>query len=241
MTEKIYLHDAYAKDFEAKVTKVEGASVVLDKTAFYPTGGGQPGDTGFLEINGNRFNVIDVRKAGEEVIHVLDKTQGIEVGAETKGHIDWEKRYAHMRLHTAIHLLDGIIEKYFNAGMLTGGQIYDDRARIDIDMQDLTREKAEEIIKKANEISAEGHEIIVKEISRDEALSIPRLSRTAPGRELISKLDVVRVVEIVGVDEQADGGTHVRNTKEIGRIVLGKYENKGKHNKRVEITLENAS
>ncbi len=237
MTEKLYWNDSYMKEFDAEVVSAEGSEVVLDKTAFYPTGGGQPNDTGILEINGKQYSIVDVKKDGDKIIHVASESVAASAGDKVKGKIDWQRRYMLMRYHTAIHLIDAVVEKYYKSGMLTGGQIYVDRARVDFDMQDLNREKAEEIIGKANEVAKEGHDVVSREISASEASKVPRLARTEPGNELLQNLEKVRVVEIVGLDAQADGGTHVRNTKEIGTITLSNYENKGKHSKRVEIKL----
>lgn len=236
MTEKLYWKDMYAKEFEAKVVSSKGNELILDRTLFYPTGGGQPNDTGKIIYNGAEYNVIDVRQDGD-IVHVLDKEINAKEGDTLKGIIDWERRYKLMRYHTAIHLLDAVIEKNYGAGMLTGGQIYEDRARIDIDMPDLNREKAEQILEEANKVASEGHDVIARFIPKEEALKIERLARTETGKELIKNLDEVRVVEIKDLDMQADGGTHVKNTKEIGTIKLSKFENKGKHNKRVEIVL----
>jgi misacylated tRNA(Ala) deacylase len=237
MTEKLYWRDMYQKEFEARVVKVLGNSVVLDRTCFYPTGGGEPNDTGRLMINGAEYGITDVKKEGEEITHYSGTAFNAKAGDAVRGVIDWDRRYAYMRLHTAIHLLDAVVEKFYASGMITGGQIYDDRARIDIDMQGLNREKLQEILDKTNSIAREGREVVARMISREEALKDPRLARTEPGKALINSLDSIRVVEIVGLDEQADGGMHVRNTSEIGAITLSKYENKGSHNKRVEITL----
>ncbi|MGC8699630.1 MAG: alanyl-tRNA editing protein AlaXM [Candidatus Micrarchaeia archaeon] len=236
MTEKLYWKDMYAKEFEAKVVSSKGNELILDRTLFYPTGGGQPNDTGKIIYNGAEYNVIDVRQDGD-IVHVLDKEINAKEGDTVKGIINWERRYKLMRYHTAIHLLDAVIEKNYSAGMLTGGQIYEDRARIDIDMPDLNREKAEQILEEANKVASEGHDVIARFIPKEEALKIERLARTETGKELIKNLDEVRVVEIKDLDMQADGGTHVKNTKEIGTIKLSKFENKGKHNKRVEIVL----
>ena len=238
MTEKLYWNDAYAKEFSAKITKINGNEVVLDKTLFYPTGGGQPNDTGKITCNGNEYKVVDVKSNNDEIIHVLDRNPDAQVGDTVSGAIDWNRRYKLMRLHSAIHLIDGILENKYNSSMITGGQIYEDRARIDIDMQELNREKAEELISEANKVAKEGHEIQARFIPRDEALKIERLARTETGKELIKNLDVVRVVEIKDLDMQSDGGTHVKNTNEIGTIKLSKFENKGKHSKRIEIVLE---
>ncbi len=237
MTEKLYWKDAYMTEFEAKVTKVDGKRLYLDKTAFYPAGGGQPNDAGRMSVNGKEYKIVDVKKERDEIMHISDTDFDATPNQTAKGMIDWDRRYACMRLHTTVHLIDAVFEKFYTSGMLTGGQIYPDRARFDVDMVGLTREKVQEILDKTNLIAKEGHDVVSKVISREEALSDQRLVRTEPGRELIKSLETVRVVEIVGVDEQADGGTHVKNTREIGEIRLNEYINKGTHNKRIEVVV----
>lgn len=239
VTDKLYYSDMNLKEFDATILEVQGNEIILDRTAFYPTGGGQPNDTGTLEIDGLQYKVVDVKKNDGDVIHVLEDSRDAKKGAKVHGKIDWDRRYTHMRYHTAIHVLDGVVTKNYNEeGMLTGGQIYLDRARVDFDMQNFNRDLVEKIIDEANKFIAEGHGVHAKEISGKEASSIPNLARTGPGRELISNLDVVRLIGIDSLDEQSDGGTHVSNTSEVGKISLKKIENKGKRNKRVEFTLE---
>jgi misacylated tRNA(Ala) deacylase len=237
MTEKLYLRDAYLREFDARVVRVSGNAVVLDRTAFYPEGGGQPNDKGTITINNSTYNVLGLEKDGDDIVHILDKETGVGAGSTAEGKIDWAHRYACMRYHTALHTIDGIIETVYKSGMITGGQIYPDRARMDIDMPDLNKEKVAEILDRTNSVAREGHDVLIKEIGRADALAIPSLSRTEPGRRLLEKLESVRVVEIVGVDTQADGGTHVKNTNEIGTIALSSYENKGARRKRIEIVL----
>ncbi|EQD64470.1 Threonyl/alanyl tRNA synthetase SAD [mine drainage metagenome] len=152
--------------------------------------------------------------------------------------IDWNRRYSHMRYHTAIHIIDAVVHhsagKY---GLITGSQIYQDRARVDFDFPEFSRELADKIIDDSNLVIAQKHPILIKEMTSEEALAIPDLARTEPGRELIRKLSMVRVIEIVGVDAQADGGTHVNNTAEVGKIHLSGIESKGRRNKRMNIVL----
>ncbi len=238
MTEKLYLTDSYMKEVDAKVSKTDGNSMILDKTIFYPAGGGQPNDTGKILIGPQEYKVVDIKKEDNDVIHVLDRPAQTTVGSMAHCIIDWDRRYACMKYHTALHLIDGIMEKFYNSGMITGGQIYPDRAHMDMDMPGLTREKVSEILEKTNAVAKEGHEVLIKEIGADEAAEIPRLSRTETGRKLLQTLKTVRVVDIVGVDLQADGGTHVRNTGEIGTIELNAYENKGSRRKRIDIILK---
>lgn len=240
VTDKLYYNDMDLKEFDAVIDSVEGNEVILDRTAFYPTGGGQPNDTGVLEVDGSERKVIDVKKDNDHVIHILETAAGLKVGDKVHGKIDWDRRYSHMRHHTAIHVLDAVVaRKYSEEALLTGGQIYQDRARVDFDMQNFNRELVERIIDDANEVIKESHKVYAKDISREEAMNLPNLARTAPGRELINSLDTVRLIVIEDLDEQSDGGTHVSSTSEIGKIVLKKIENKGKRNKRVEFVLEN--
>ncbi|MEM3675726.1 MAG: alanyl-tRNA editing protein [Thermoplasmataceae archaeon] len=239
MTEKLFWKDMYLINFDAKVVGLDGNIVYLDKTAFYPTGGGQPFDTGIIESGSKRYNVTNVEKNGDEVAHTLNEAPDMAIGDIVKGAINWDRRYAHMRYHSAIHVIDGVFARmHSEEGFLTGGQIYQDRARIDIDMAEYSREAVENIIEQCNNFIREGHRIYSKFLTRNEAAKIENLSRTAPGRELLTKLDSVRVIVIEGLDEQADGGTHVRNTREIGEIKIRKIENKGKRNKRIDFVLE---
>ncbi len=239
MTEKLYWMDQNLSEFEATVVEASDGRVVLNRTAFYPRGGGQPSDTGVLISGGVEYQVDNVEKSGEDVFHNIGGEELPSEGGRVTGKLDWGRRYSHMRYHTAIHILDGIItQRHGEEGTLTGGQIYSDRARIDFDMEGLTREKAEAIIEEANEVVRSGLKVYAKEIKSSEALGIPNLSRTLPGRELLEKLDTVRIVVIEGLDEQADGGTHVPSTSDVGKIVLTKMQNKGRRNKRVEFALE---
>lgn len=239
MTEKLYWQDMYLRSFDAKVTNVSGNEITLDRTAFYPAGGGQPKDTGTITVKSRSYNIIDLKKNGEDIVHVSDTPIDASPGDTVHGEINWDLRYAYIRHHTAIHLIDAIVETEPKPGIFTGGMMYENKAHFDLDMEGLNREKAQELIDKANKAGLEGHDVVAKFISREDALKIPSLSRTKPGAELIAKLDTIRVVEIVGLDTQADGGLHVRNTREIGTIRLNKFDNKGTHRKRVEITLEN--
>jgi len=242
MTQLLYLEDSYLKEIKAKVVgekEIEGKkAVVLDRTIFYPTSGGQANDTGKLVVDGKEIEVYDVRKIDNEVFHFINSNESL-ISKEVTCKIDWEKRYMHMSLHSALHLIDGVIVRYFKElnAFITGSAIFDDYARVDFDFEKGTRELLQMIIDKSNEIAEQGLEIRAKVLPKEEALKNPNLIRTIPGKELIEKLENVRVIEIVGLDEQMDGGTHVKNTKEIGKIVLSSYESKGKHNKRAKITL----
>lgn len=239
MTEKLYWKDMNLREFDAKVQEVGPDTLVLDRTAFYATGGGQPNDTGTISYGDRTYKVTDVKKSGDEVIHKMDTTEGLSPGIMVHGVVDWDRRYAHMRYHSAVHVLDGIITKrHGDEGLLTGGQIYQDRARVDLDMQNFSKEFVEQVIQECNSFIQEGHRIYQKEISGEEAKQMKNLARTAPGRELLSSLETVRLIVIEDLDEQADGGTHISNTREIGKLVLNRIESKGKRNKRVEFHLE---
>ena len=237
MTVKLYWNDAYMKEFDSVVERIEGSKVMLRETAFYPTSGGVLNDTGILTASGVQYKVVDVSKENDEIFHHLEGTPQLQVGGAVHGVIDWNRRYSLMRHHTAVHLLDGIVETKYQTGGITGGQVFPDRARMDFDMGELNRELVQKILDNANAIAQEGHKVSSRIITREEALAMPNLARTEPGRELIKSMPEVRLVEIEGVDVQSDGGLHVANTREIGKMLFSKFENKGKHSKRVEITL----
>jgi misacylated tRNA(Ala) deacylase len=167
---------------------------------------------------------------------MLDAAEGITAGSEASCRIDWDRRYAHMRYHTALHIVDGIVHKSYK-GKITGGQIYSDRSRMDFDVPGMDRALAEQIIERSQQVADEGRNVVQKFLSKDEALAIPELARTVPGASLLSGLEEIRVIDIEGFDMQLDGGTHVANTREVGKIQLSKYENNGQHNKRVSIVL----
>jgi len=227
-TLKLYLDDPYLIEFESNVIEYNGKILVLERTAFYPEGGGQPCDTG--KILGNReYNVIKVFKEGDIVYHELDSEFLGE--KNVTGVIDWEKRYLHMRHHTAIHILSGILFKDYGA-RITGSQIYTDKARMDINYE-LGKDKLPEIEAKANDIVKKGLDVVWYYIDRkDFKEDMVRIRE-----DLLPGDEKLRIVEIKDFDLQADGGTHVKNTAEVGTIKISKYENKGKMNKRIYINL----
>ena len=237
MQERLEWKDPYIKDFEAEILSVGSGFVTLSRSAFYPGGGGQPCDTGWISCNGIEYEVTGVEKAEGEFRHVLKAVEGLTAGDHVKGRIDWERRYAHMKYHTAIHVLDGVVELR-HGGKATGNQIYADKSRVDFDMPELNREMAERLISEAQEVIDAGHVVAAKVLSKEEAMSIPNLSRTENGRELMKSMDTFRVIDIEGFDVQLDGGTHVVNTKEVGRMELLKFENRGSHNKRITFILK---
>ena len=235
-TELLYATDAYVRSFDATIEELtpEGG-VILDRTAFYPTGGGQPYDTGTLSWAGGTCSVVEVRKSGDRVAHRVEGTLPA-VGTAVNGEIDWDRRYALMRHHTALHSMSGVIYQLFGA-TVTGGQMYPDRARMDFQLPDLSQERLQRIQERTNELLAEGHLVSIRFLPRAEAFQIPDLIRTKVNL-LPEGIEIIRVVNIEGIDQQADGGTHVANTREVGRVRIAGSENKGKGNKRLEIVLE---
>ena len=235
MTEELFLGDSYLREFEGKVVELSGREVILDRTAFYPGGGGQPPDKGALGIGPVRASVVDARREGDEVVHVLDNPIPDTV-RELKGKLDWERRLAHMRHHTALHVLSGVIWRNFGA-KVTGGQMRGDRARMDFSFPgEWTLEVIGEIEQFTNEALASARPVKVYQLSREQALKNPDLIRTQVNL-VPERLRVVRIVEIEGLDTQADGGTHVANTREVGQIEITGHKSKGRQNKRIEFVL----
>ena len=235
MSEELFLKDSYIKEFEARVVKLEGREVVLDRTAFYPGGGGQPADKGSLGIGPVHASVVDARREGAEVVHVLDRAIPDTV-RDLKCTLDWERRFAHMRYHTALHALSGVIWRNFEA-KVTGGQMRADRARMDFSFPgEWTADVVGEIERLTNGALAEERPIRVYELEREEALGTPDLIRTQVNL-VPERVRVIRIVEIEGLDTQADGGTHVANTREVGEMEITGHKSKGRQNKRIEFVL----
>jgi len=238
MTELLYLKDHYLREFDAKIVNVETGLVTLDKTLFYPTGGGQPNDTGTMRWDAGESKVVDVSKKTGPVLHKVDGLAPPQ-GAMVQGIIDWDRRYVLMRYHSALHVLCGLVYHIYG-GLVTGGQIYPDRARMDFDLQDLNTDRVAEIEKACNKEIQASRPIVVRFLPREEAMRQPDLIRTKINL-LPPEISEVRVVEIEGLDVQADGGTHVANTKEIQGIKVVKTANKGRINRRMEIVLTSMS
>ena len=235
MTEELFSGDSYMREFEARVVKLDGREVILDRTAFYPGGGGQPADKGSLGIGPVRAAVVDARRESGRVVHVLD-TAIPDTVRDLKGTLDWERRYAHMRYHTALHVLSGVIWRNFEA-KVTGGQMRTDRARMDFSFPgDWTADVVGEIERLTNEALAENRPVKVYELEREEALADPDLIRTQVNL-VPERVKRIRIVEIVGLDTQADGGTHVANTREVGDMEITGHKSKGRQNKRLEFML----
>jgi misacylated tRNA(Ala) deacylase len=236
MTEELFSGDSYTREFEARVVKLDGREVILDRTAFFPGGGGQPADKGSLGIGPVRADVVDARRDSGNVVHVLD-TAIPDTVRDLKGRLDWERRYAHMRYHTALHVLSGVIWRNFEA-KVTGGQMRTDRARMDFSFPgEWTADVVGEIERLTNEALAEDRPVKVYELEREEALADPDLIRTQVNL-VPERVKRIRIVEIEGLDTQADGGTHVANTREVGQMGITGHKSKGRQNKRIEFVLQ---
>ena len=237
MTEAIFHTDAYAREFTATVTAVDGNAVVLDRTAFYPGGGGQPNDTGMLWFDGRQVSVTKVARRDGEIYHELDGDPAT-AGTEVTGVIDWEPRHALMRTHTALHILSGVIWRDFGA-QVTGGNMTPLAARMDFEIEAMSADFADRVETLANAEIAAARPIEVSVLPRDEVMGIPDLIRTKINL-LPSGIPEVRLVDIKGLDLQADGGTHVHDTSEVGRIRVVGHESKGRINKRLRIEITDA-
>ena len=233
MTDLLYLRDAYLTHMDAGVVAVEGNRVALDRTVFYPTGGGQPHDTGTL----GGAAVTDVRKEGDVVWHTLDGPIPA-VGAGVHGEIDWTRRYALMRTHTALHVLCGVIWNGWGTAV-TGGNMEPLSARMDFEFDPLPDGFGSKVEEQVNAELAAARPLLISFIPRSEAVLDADLIRTKVNL-IPESVPEIRVVDIVGLDKQADGGTHVRCTDEVGRIVVQKTESKGKGNKRIRLQVVDA-
>lgn len=232
MTEEIFREDAYAKQCEAIVTGVEDAGIRLDRTVFYPMGGGQPGDTGVLVMDdGSEIRIGDTRKdpASGDIVHVaeVEVPPGLE-GKKVAARIDWDRRYRLMRMHTLMHLLCSVIP----AGV-TGGSIRDGSGRLDFDLPESTLDK-EHITDELNRLVQENHPVSARWITDEELAANPELVRTMSVKPPMGT-GKVRIMDVEGVDLQPCGGTHVARTGEIGPVRVRKIEKKGKHNRRVNL------
>jgi misacylated tRNA(Ala) deacylase len=234
MTELVFRDDAYARSCAARVVATDARGVRLDRTVFYPTGGGQPGDTGALRLgSGARIAIIDTVKgeAPNEVIHVPAPGADLpETGAEVTAEIDWERRHRLMRMHTCLHLLCAVVP-----GAVTGGQVSDGRGRLDFDVPGANLDRGA-IAAGLNELIAAGHVVAPRWIGDDELAARPELVRTMSVKPLTGA-GRVRLIEIAGVDLQPCGGTHIRNTAEIGPVAIAKIESKGRQNRRVMVAF----
>ena len=233
-TEERFSTDAYARTCEAVVGEVTDEGVELDATVFYARGGGQPGDTGVLRWEAGEARVTDTVKRGGRLLHVLDGDPP-KRGTNVTGEIDWDRRHVLMRTHTALHALSGIVFRDYGA-KVTGGNMEPGVARMDFELATIGAEFGREVEEKLNAELAADRPVHVSFLPRSEALADPDLIRTKVNL-IPESVDPIRVIEIEGLDKQADGGTHVRSTAEVGRVRVTKTENKGKAFKRMRIEL----
>ena len=239
-----YAH-AYARDVEARVVgldRAEAPLVILDRTVFYPGGGGQPPDRGTLlrAADGRTWTVTSARKSGGEIIHELEP--GVEppqIGDRLRVDLDWARRHALMRTHTALHALCGVVWRDYGA-LVTGGNMEPGAGRMDFEFERMSGDLVDAIEARVNDELSAAREVRVAVLPRDEAFAIPDLIRTKVNL-LPEGIAEIRTIEIVGLDLQADGGTHVANTSEVGRIRVTGYESKGRINKRIRIAVEDAA
>jgi misacylated tRNA(Ala) deacylase len=243
--EQLCYRDAYARSVIARVRGVEPGEaplVVLDRTVFYPGGGGQPADRGLLlrAADGRTWTVRAARKVGGEIAHELEPSDGEPPaeGDELRVDVDWARRLALMRTHTALHALCGVVWRDYEA-LVTGGNMEPGSGRMDFEFERMSGELVDEIEAKVNTELTAAREVRVAVLPRDEAFAIPDLIRTKINL-LPPGIEQIRTIEIVGLDLQADGGTHVANTREVGRIRVTGYESKGRINKRIRIALDDA-
>jgi len=235
MTKALYLDDSYLRECDATVESVNGKEVVLSQTIFYPRGGGQPSDTGRLTTaSGSEFRVLSVVKKEGKIIHELDTQAFFAAGETVKCLIDWERRYALMRMHTAAHVLSAVMHKELGV-LITGNQLEMDKTRFDFNLPEFDRTKFDDIVKKTNEVLLQDIAIKIYSLPREEAMKIPGVVKLAGA--LPPSISELRIVEVPGVDLQADAGTHVKSLKEVGQIEILKFENKGKDNRRIYFTL----
>ena len=235
MTDLLFHEHSYLREFDATVTDVATAGVALDRTAFYIGGGGQPSDVGVLSAGGREFAVSGVKRDGGFLVHLIDGERP-DVGSRVTGLIDWERRYRLMRTHTALHILCGVVWRDYGA-LVTGGNMQPGEARMDFELERMTADFAEEVEAKINEEVNAARSVLAANLPREEAEQIPDLIRTKINL-LPANIREVRTIDIRGLDVQADGGTHVDNTTEVGRIRVVGHESKGRINKRLRIALE---
>ena len=239
MTILLYQTDSYLRSFDATISQManDNLGIILDQTVFYPGGGGQPPDSGKLTIESKDYTVKRAARQGTDVIHIFaDEVPSLQVNKPIKGEIDWKKRYQLMRTHTAMHILCGVIFRDYGASV-TGGSMDPLKGRMDFEFETMQKDLVQTIEAAVN-IEVENARLVkVALLPREEAFQIPDLIRTKINL-LPEGIKQVRIVEIEGLDLQADGGTHVNNTSEVGQIRIVNYKSKGKINKRIYIELD---
>jgi misacylated tRNA(Ala) deacylase len=240
MTDDLFSRDAYLRSCDATVVAVRDDGVVLDRTVFYPRGGDQPGDSGTLRWEGGACRVIDTTKSRDDgaIVHAVDpSTSPPKAGTSLTAEIDWDRRYQHMRTHTALHALSGVVYTDFGAKVTGGNMDSGGVARMDFELDGISQEFGHDVEQRLNARLAEDVPVLVHFLPREEALADPDLIRTKVSL-IPASVDPIRVIDITGIDKQADGGTHVASSGEVGRVKVVKTESKGKANKRIRIQLE---
>ena len=236
MTELLYYSESYLKQFEATVTDVVAGGVVLNRTAFYVGGGGQPADSGVLTVGNREYSVTGIKRVDGQFVHLISGEFPSQ-SSIVKGQIDWERRYLLMRTHSALHILCGVVWRDYGA-RVTGGDMKPGEGRMDFEFESFSAEFVDELEAKINAEVKNHLEIRINRLSREEADQEPDLIRTKVNL-LPSDIQEIRTIDIDGLDLQADGGTHVANTQEVGQIQIVGHESKGRINKRIRIALEN--
>ena len=238
MTKLLYQTDSYLRDFKALITSIDKSNngIILDQTAFYPGGGGQPADRGKIEVNGQILIISRAKRINRNVVHIVDgEMPNLSLEEQVTGHVDWERRYQLMRTHTAMHILCGVIFRDYGASV-TGGDMEPLRGRMDFEFETMHKELVREIEISVNKEVINAKPVEISILPREEAFQIPDLIRTKINL-LPEGIQEVRIVNIVGLDLQADGGTHVGNTSEVGEIHIVNYKSKGKINKRIYVEI----
>jgi misacylated tRNA(Ala) deacylase len=241
---EIFAVDAYRRDFDADIAEIDrdGGRVLLSRTAFFPGGGGQPHDLGWLTVGGERVEVAKAARDGGRVWHWIEPRSVLDAakpGDQVFGELDWPRRHLTMRTHTALHILCGVIWAEYRIPV-TGGNMDVGTGRLDFPFEAMSAELGERMERRINDEIAAARDIVVEFLGRDLADEDPALIRTSAN--LIPRsIDPLRIIDIVGLDKQADGGTHVLSTAEVGRVRVTGTESKGKGNKRIRIAVEDAA
>jgi Ser-tRNA(Ala) deacylase AlaX len=234
VTEKLFLKDSYLKSCDAEVTTVTGAEIMLDRTVFYPQGGGQQCDLGKIIRGAEEFNVVLVKNSENGVLHTLDR-QGLNVGDKVRCEINWDRRYKFMRMHTSAHIIAAVLFKE-NGALITGNQLGETDSRMDFSVENFDRVLLKSVEDKANEIVQKNYSISVSFEDREKALERKELFRL---KDVLPKdIPIFRILSIGNFDIQADGGTHVKSTIEVGKIIIFDMKNKGAENRRIYWKLE---
>jgi len=230
MTNELFRHNSYLKEYEVTVTEVTSDGLVFDKTIFYPEGGGQPGDEGFITSGENKIRVLGTKYINQKLVHLVEETQDFKKKEKVKLELDWSRRYSHMQVHTCLHLLCSIIPY-----PVTGGSIGDGRGRLDFDLE--TKPNKEDVLNSLNKLISDDHTVSISSITDDELDQNPDLVRTMSVKPPRGS-GTIRMIKIgENIDFQPCGGTHVKKTSEINLVQSVKIENKGKMNKRIIVNF----